>query len=467
MIRRKSKIHIGNTYKLTAICIFALMLLISAITSCAEKSGETDTYSESADVTPQSKTATVPSVTGVQTSRETTAFLQTGEETSEKQTGESFETELVPIPFETRYVYSDDEYEDVCSVLEKGSEGLCEVIRSSDGSEVKKEISPPVEQVVLVGTKPIYTYGSETLTENETPFDVRIIYDGTMYDDERNVISEGKIGYTVNTYFITYERGEEALRQLVNSAVTPPTDEIDVVGTKPVYTYETVTARENETAFSVKEIYDGTMYEGESVTDFAGATGFTVNTYRLTYERGEEISRELISSVVTAPSDKIIRIGTKKKAESFIMPFIGAASGGVDYPVTQYFGGSNSHGGIDFGVYYGSPIIAAMSGTVIYAYTDGYFSSSDLRWTYGTYVVIDHGNGYQSYYAHLLSRTVSAGDTVKQGDVIGYSGNTGRVSPMPTSSNPYAGTHLHFEIRKYISGSYVKVDPKDYLPRWN
>ena len=108
-----------------------------------------------------------------------------------------------------------------------------------------------------------------------------------------------------------------------------------------------------------------------------------------------------------------------------------------------------------------------MSGTVVYACNDGYFSSSDLRWTYGTYVVIDHGNGYRTYYAHLKSKTVSAGDKVVQGQVIGYSGNTGRVSPAPTASNPYAGTHLHFEIRKYSQGSYVKVDPKKYLPRLN
>lgn len=207
--------------------------------------------------------------------------------------------------------------------------------------------------------------------------------------------------------------------------------------------------------------------DGERKIISSGKDGYTENTYKITYERGVEAKREIISSAVTEPKTEIIAIGTKKKEETFAMPFRTAAQGGADYRITQYYGGSNSHGGIDFGVYYGAPITASMSGTVICAYNDGYFSKSDLRRTYGTYVVIEHEGGYRTYYAHLKSKTVSVGDRVSQGDIIGYSGNTGRVSPSPTKSDPYAGTHLHFEIRKYISGSYVRVNPRDYLPYRN
>ena len=58
------------------------------------------------------------------------------------------------------------------------------------------------------------------------------------------------------------------------------------------------------------------------------------------------------------------------------------------------------------------------------------------------------------------------GDAVKKGDVIGRSGNTGRLNT--TATGPYAGTHLHFEIRKYnkSTGRYNTVDPKLYLPWW-
>jgi len=79
----------------------------------------------------------------------------------------------------------------------------------------------------------------------------------------------------------------------------------------------------------------------------------------------------------------------------------------------------------------GTPaILAAYSGTVSYA--------GCLSWGYGCHVVIDHGNGYQTLYAHLSRYDVEAGQSVSQGQVIGVMGSTGRST----------GTHLHFEIRQ-------------------
>ncbi|MBR0234893.1 MAG: M23 family metallopeptidase [Clostridia bacterium] len=151
---------------------------------------------------------------------------------------------------------------------------------------------------------------------------------------------------------------------------------------------------------------------------------------------------------------------------SFAMPFLDKAHGGVDYRVTQSF--SSTHGGLDIGVYWGTPILAATDGKVVYAYNDGDISSTsgDLRWTYGTFVVIESYDGvYRTYYAHMSRKAVNVGDVVKQGDTVGYSGNTGRVSS--SSSGPYAGTHLHFEVRVWNGSSFIKQDPKLYLPWWN
>ena len=151
-------------------------------------------------------------------------------------------------------------------------------------------------------------------------------------------------------------------------------------------------------------------------------------------------------------------------AVTFRMPFLDKAHGGVDYRVTQDF--SSSHGGLDIGVYWGTPILAATDGKVVYAYNDGDLSQSDLRWTYGTFVVIESPDGvYRTYYAHMSRKAVNVGDTVSAGDIVGYSGNTGRVSS--SSSGPYAGTHLHFEVRVWNGSSFVKCDPKLYLPWWN
>lgn len=114
------------------------------------------------------------------------------------------------------------------------------------------------------------------------------------------------------------------------------------------------------------------------------------------------------------------------------------------------------HKGIDIGTNaeIGKRVIAAASGTVIYsAYQAGSSSSAG----YGNYLIIYHGNGYCSLYAHMNSKAVSTGQKVSQGQLIGYSGNTGGVAP-----------HLHFEIRKATSiGDFFGKnwkDPLDYLP---
>ncbi len=98
------------------------------------------------------------------------------------------------------------------------------------------------------------------------------------------------------------------------------------------------------------------------------------------------------------------------------------------------------HAGEDIGAPTGTPILAADSGTVILStYGSGY----------GNYVTISHGNGRVTLYGHMSSRAVAAGDTVTQGQTIGYVGSTG----MST------GPHLHFEVR--VNGS--TTDPKSYF----
>jgi murein DD-endopeptidase MepM/ murein hydrolase activator NlpD len=98
------------------------------------------------------------------------------------------------------------------------------------------------------------------------------------------------------------------------------------------------------------------------------------------------------------------------------------------------------HEGIDIAGGSGTPIAAAATGTVISAGWSG---------GYGQLVVLDHGNGLSTAYAHLSSIAVSAGQTVPQGSVVGGMGTTGSST----------GVHLHFEVR--VNGS--AVDPLGYL----
>ena len=112
--------------------------------------------------------------------------------------------------------------------------------------------------------------------------------------------------------------------------------------------------------------------------------------------------------------------------------------GNRTHPIT---GRPNNHTGID---------IPASRNTEIYAAKSGVVVTSTYNSSYGNYVVVSHSDGTSTLYAHMNSRNATVGQTVSQGQVIGYVGTTGSST----------GNHLHFEVR--VNGS--RVDPVDYFP---
>ncbi len=118
--------------------------------------------------------------------------------------------------------------------------------------------------------------------------------------------------------------------------------------------------------------------------------------------------------------------------------YISSEFGGRNHPITGKW--QSGHKGIDIASGKGNPILAAKSGTVV----KSYLSSS-----YGNYVVISHGGGLMTAYAHMSRRMVSVGDTVAAGQQIGTVGSTGNST----------GNHLHFEV--YVNGSVV--NPRNYV----
>lgn len=107
------------------------------------------------------------------------------------------------------------------------------------------------------------------------------------------------------------------------------------------------------------------------------------------------------------------------------------------HPVLKVY---RPHSGIDISADHGANIIASDSGTVI---------TSEYSASYGNYIVISHGNGFTTLYAHMSSRWVGVGEAVSKGQIIGLVGSTG-VS---------TGPHLHFEV----SYNGAKDDPEKYL----
>lgn len=121
-------------------------------------------------------------------------------------------------------------------------------------------------------------------------------------------------------------------------------------------------------------------------------------------------------------------------------------------PYNEYRG-SYYHLAIDIGGYniYGTPIVAAQNGIVITA-VDGcrhYSAFCSCGGGYGNYVVIDHGNGFSTLYAHQSSVIVHSGQAVQKGQVIGYIGSTGHST----------GPHLHYETRRYVNGRIERYNP--------
>ena len=104
------------------------------------------------------------------------------------------------------------------------------------------------------------------------------------------------------------------------------------------------------------------------------------------------------------------------------------------------YGVQDYHLGLDIACANGTDVFAANGGTVL---------KSEKHWSYGNYVLIDHGGGISTLYAHMSDRQVSAGDTVSAGQIIGHVGLTGNTF----------GYHLHFEVRE----NGTVVNPRNYL----
>ncbi len=189
------------------------------------------------------------------------------------------------------------------------------------------------------------------------------------------------------------------------------------------------------------------LYQGDYKVTSPGQYGAADMVANVTYVNGEEVQRDVLSSVtLREPVTEQQLRGTKVRPTwhptgTFRWPITGR--------ITSRFGGrsspggigSTNHKGIDIAGRYGTPVYAADGGTVTYS---GWMGG------YGYLVRIDHGNGYVTYYGHNSSLTASVGQHVYKGQQIARVGSTGNST----------GNHCHFEIR--YKG--VAKNPLNYLP---
>lgn len=229
--------------------------------------------------------------------------------------------------------------------------------------------------------------------------------------------------------------GEDTMLHIGDELViTVPTPELTVMTVEQ-------TTYEEEYFGEVEYVYNDSWYTTKSEVLREEEPGYHEITALVTKKNGEEQSREIVSeSVLKEPVSKKIEIGTQTPP-TFIKPISGgrqtSAFGRRKAPKK---GASTNHKGVDWATPKGTAVMASSGGTVAMAGWQG---------SYGYVVYINHPDGKQTRYAHLSKILVSSGQTVKQGQKIALSGNTGRST----------GPHLHFELR--VNGT--PVNPYKYI----
>ncbi len=248
--------------------------------------------------------------------------------------------------------------------------------------------------------------GSESLIDFLTKLD----YVNAVFDYDADVITELK-----------------ANKEALEADKVALDDQLEIQQLR-VADYENA-IQENQAAYEDKLNYMSNLEENEA--DW-------IETYNYNKELEEQLNSELENYLAEL----------QKKSQSV---YIGGDVGWpLDANASYYvsseqgwrdlYGVQDYHLGIDLACANGTDVFAANGGTVL---------KSEMHWSYGNYVLIDHGGGISTLYAHMSDRLVSAGDTVSAGQIIGHVGLTGNTF----------GYHLHFEVRE----NGTVVNPRNYL----
>lgn len=318
---------------------------------------------------------------------------------------------------------------------------LKSVVSINEETDSAKEVS----ELILKNSSSIY-YGYEVVVGKEI---VGYVNDISIFEDARdkklasyNVKdAECESNFTVNVAATpAYFTAENLSRADDIETALSNLDVMTIATTDKTYTvkYET----------SVKK--DSSKYAGYQSVLKKGSNGTSRTTKQTTYLNGVAVSEPIVKNeVIKDPVNEIIVVGTKNVYVTSAPQ--NASSSGFKWPLstvgvlTSTYGevrnnGTKIHGALDIAVPQGTSVIAVKGGTVVEAaYESGY----------GNYVVIDHGNGLKTLYAHNKRIVVSKGQKVTAGQLIALSGNTGRST----------GPHLHFEV--ILNGN--KVNPGNYL----
>lgn len=283
-------------------------------------------------------------------------------------------------------------------------------------TDTKKQLQEKIDKYMKMGdgdtiafvefdTLPEYEicYSKKDIVSNDDQAFNTIIATATPYYKNYAIMQNGEEKY----YVATFEEAEKVIADLKAKQST----NVDTITYTVKYSSEKLT---------------------NSVTDDIVAALYVAPAPVVTKKKTTTVQRT--TSTGTVNTSQTVSYANASLGISLVRPVSGT--------ITSRFGrrSRGTHTGLDIATSAGTPVGAAAAGTVTYAGRKG---------TYGNLVVIDHGNGVQTYYAHCNSIAVTAGQHVSQGQTISTVGSTGNST----------GPHLHLEIR--LNG--ICQNPQNYL----
>lgn len=323
---------------------------------------------------------------------------------------------------------SDDEIRAVLSAIKKNAvkdfadakAQFVEKVEILEGLHMRNELTDKDGLQSILNEKSEVTT-THTIKKNETRASIAKYYGITVDELEKQnpTIKESKIK-TGDELTIKYKKSPISIKFTVTETKTK------------IVKFEKETVKDDKLSTSYKKV----------TTE--GKNGEIKTTSQVTYVDGRAISENVLGEeIISEVVNEITTVGTNDNPTSSLGKF--------SWPLPNYdiitseFGprwGTN-HNGLDISGsdVYGADIVASDGGTVILAQEDNS--------GYGRYVIIDHGNGYQTLYGHCSELCVSAGDKVSAGQKIAEVGSTGYST----------GPHLHFEI----IDNGTKIDPYPFL----
>lgn len=314
--------------------------------------------------------------------------------------------------------------------------------KPSDNNSVES-----VELIEEIATIPMDVHPTQVISVDEA---FEILLNGDITETEYIVQPNDSWWLIARNHNMLIEDVLAGNPGLTEDSIIKPDEVLKIVRAEPYLNVRSTGTKvvKEVIPFNVATQIDTKLAYGQRVVKQNGKDGEKTVTYNYVEQNGKTVEKEVVKEdIITEPVNQVVARGPNPPAAVTVGTSRGSGNvSGLSWPlsgqITSYYGyrWSSFHTGIDINGVTGQPMVAAQTGVV---------ASAGWAGNYGYSIIIDHGNGVATRYAHSSKLLVKVGDNVDKGQTIALVGSTGRST----------GAHLHFEV--LINGSHV--NPLNYL----